>query len=510
MNFRSIFGSAIAATFVALSTSALSPNAIARTAARICTRCSEGVAGASDESSPLDAKNLKTIQRTDAALSEDFARKSCEQIVNSPECQAIYAAIKKSGRNPKDYEPNCNESTVGRIIDGFDGFEQGGNEETLRLIKSFGLGLINIPMLPVSLYRKYEKSKSCNRDLKAKEYFFYVYNSHRPKDLQVKMPTTKGGQLNLAWFNTETCSSVKDYIQMMGTEKWAHKLSKAHAKFLSFDQELAQDFYCYSGKKTAEVVSASVVWTAANITPESEAAEATEAVGDVARVGKIEDARDVQVVRNERAEGVLSPDWTTSPVSEIHLSKETLHLLSEHVIDQVSPELESAVSDLRAAQENIGKVKNARSEDVMRRRLDQEQIISEIEKERPAFKDILARKTTNSVILGKNIEDIESIIGHFVDQKEDLSIQLHSPISDPILREAHAGDDFMLQTNYYMKDGKKYGVEMYVCAKPRCVKDGETFERGSAFTVYFTCGPDVLVFKKGHGGAISVRLSECS
>ncbi len=197
-------------------------------------------------------------------------------------------------------------------------------------------------------------------------------------------------------------------------------------------------------------------------------------------------------------------------VKKIQLTEEDLgHVLHDHIVENVTPELKNAMAELRVSQEDIAKTKNAKPEDVLKRRKAQETIISEIEKQHPGFKTLLERKNRNTVIVDKNIEDVESLIGNFAHPNPNHESNLRSPVIAPIMRQAHEGDDFWLQTNYYEENGKKYGVEMYVCPKSKCEKNGKIYEQGTAFTVYFTCGPNVLTFMRAKNGSVSVRLNNC-
>ena len=226
-----------------------------------------------------------------------------------------------------------------------------------------------------------------------------------------------------------------------------------------------------------------------------------------------ESSRGSSISRDIRA-SIASPQLSASEhvqaVRRIQLTEENLnHVLHDHIVEHATPELKNALEELRVAQEDIAKTKNAKIEDVLKRRKAQETIISEIEKQHPGFKALLERKNKNTVIIDKNIEDVESMLGNFAHSTAGHETELRDPATRPIMKQAHEGDDFWLQTNYYEENGKKYGVEMYVCPKPTCEKDGKIYERGTAFTVYFTCGPNVLLFMKAKNGTISARLNDC-
>ncbi len=291
-----------------------SMNLDSETAAQICTNCLDS--STSDQGSPLASRNLEMLKNTTNILRLDIAKKTrnhCENIVESRSCRNLYAEIQKNHHNPNQYKRTCTEQAPGQT-----------SKETLQFVETIFLGTEN-PVrkkmreterhffvgfgraiyrgtvgFAVNVYKNYEAARVCDHSITDKKRFFYNYNANRPKDLQVKLPS-------LAWFNTETCSGVEGYIQMMGTELYTHKLSKEGVKFKSVGSEIPHDIKtisigvydqakqelkrfhvkleCYNSQKRSELIGAAVGMIALNVTPVGDAKKAEE-IAEIAGVGE--------------------------------------------------------------------------------------------------------------------------------------------------------------------------------------------------------------------------------
>ena len=246
----------------------------------LCVNCSDSVDGISGtvQGAPLDAKNLQAIRAAEKAIRKDAETTRCEQIVNSNECQSLYAQINKNGDQADRYKRNCaqeakndgTDQSLQLIETVFFGTENAERKKLRRDERGFLVGVgKSLVSLPESLYKDYRNAQECDHNLNEKKQFFNAYNSNRPKDLQVKMPS-------LEWFNTESCAAVQDYIKMTGTRLYVNKLYNAGVKFKSVGDEIPDDvatisrglyqlakqklknlgvkYECYNSKKRAELI----------------------------------------------------------------------------------------------------------------------------------------------------------------------------------------------------------------------------------------------------------------
>ncbi len=227
---------------------------------------------------PLSAKNLNTIKKTEKFLRQNIKLASCEKIVTSHKCESLYAQIERNGSRISHYKRNCAQEA-----------KDAGSRKWLELLQTILFGTENaerkklrredrgffegvgesIISAPESWWVNHKKEVACNRNLNEKKQFFYLYNANRPKNLQVKMPS-------LAWFNSETCSEVIDYINMTGTRLKVNEEYKQGVKFKSVGEEIPSDvatiargeyrhareklkklgikYECYNSKKRAELI----------------------------------------------------------------------------------------------------------------------------------------------------------------------------------------------------------------------------------------------------------------
>ncbi len=304
---------AIGANCIALNASAAPFNT--QTAAGLCENCPNGLDQIGFlQNSPLDANTFGVLSGTTRSLDRDVATKTCAQIEKSKECQDVYAAIKKSGNDPADYQLTCNESEIAQLEEDAWYYELGGlvgAGETLRSIihlpaDAWDFGQLSIQKLN-QLGADIGSKLYCDTHVQAKKLLFEALNENFspgdqlpiPSDNMLKYVTCH--QINYAFYLQRlhvagpTIAKPGEYPGRSIVRGLRRLLAKKY-KTMKIHAE------CYNSRKRSEIAGATVMTLALDVAPVGFAKKLAQIAGLV----KVAETEDQILDAAEVARGALS------------------------------------------------------------------------------------------------------------------------------------------------------------------------------------------------------------
>ncbi len=287
----------------------------AGTAGQICTNCLSSTG--SDQGAPLSSRNLKMIKITVKALRSDItAKNECLQIVNSRECQNLYAKITKAGHQLNQFKRDCSDTQYDRnqIAQALATIFLGANnsvskklhEEDVGFVKGVGKSVYNGVKSSFEWAGKsigqtagwIVTNHECNAHIQSKKILYESLNADLPKGYKLTHVTDQA-------LNNYSCNNIKEAYRMNMISWRAHNGVYKSTDPTAVDEEIQGiargmlalteknlkkfriQYECYNSKKQGELIGAAFGTIALNVAPGGDAAEAAELAYDARKIGKI-------------------------------------------------------------------------------------------------------------------------------------------------------------------------------------------------------------------------------